>query len=104
MTDFQIELREKLIEQLNLFDIDKESIKEDTLLFGEGLGLDSIDALEIDYMVERDYKIKILASERSEATFANFGTFANFVEKNVGRDKEAIENGTAGAIQPEETK
>lgn len=97
MTDFEIELRDRLIKQLNLFDMDPDSITRETMFFGEGddsMGLDSIDALEIDYMVERDYKIKILTSERSEATFANFGTFADFVEKNQNRDKEAIENGT----------
>ena len=91
MTDFEIELRDRLIKQLNLFDIDVESINRDTMFFGDGdntLGLDSIDALEIDYMVEKEYGIKILQSERSESTFANFGTFADFVQKNVGRDKD----------------
>lgn len=88
MTDFEIEVRDKLINQLNLFDLDKDSITRDTLFFGEGFGLDSIDALEIDYMVEKEYGIKILASERSESTFANFGTFVDFVQKNLNRDKK----------------
>ncbi|MCG8573129.1 MAG: acyl carrier protein [Spirochaetes bacterium] len=91
MTDFEIELRDKLIEQLKLFDIEKETITRETLFFGdEGLGLDSIDALEIDFMVEKEYKIKILTSERNEATFANFGTFADFVKKNINRDIDQI--------------
>lgn len=88
MDDFENELRDKLIEQLNLYDIDKDIINRDTMLFGEGLGLDSIDALEIDYMAEKEYGIKILTSERSEATFASFGAFADFIRKNVNRDKE----------------
>ena len=91
MSDFEIQLRDKLINQLNLHDIDPNSINRDTLFFGDTdntLGLDSIDALEIDYMVEKEYGIKILQSERSEATFANFGTFADFVKKNIGRDKD----------------
>ncbi len=91
MSEFEIGLRDKLINQLNLHDIDPNSITRDTLFFGDTdntLGLDSIDALEIDYMVEKEYGIKILQSERSEATFANFGTFADFVNKNIGRDKE----------------
>lgn len=91
LNDFEIELRDKLIEQLNLYDIDKETITRDTYLFGEeGLGLDSIDALEIDYMAEKEYGIKILTSERSEATFANFGTFSDFIKNNVNRDLEEI--------------
>ena len=89
MTDFEIDLRDKLINQLNLHDTDPDSITRATLFFGDdGLGLDSIDALEIDYMVEKEYKIKILQSERSESTFANFGTFADFIKKNINRDKE----------------
>jgi acyl carrier protein len=97
MTDFEIDLRDKLINQLNLFDLDKETINRETLFFGEmqnSLGLDSIDALEIDYLVEKEYHIKILASERSEATFADFGAFADFVKNNLNRDREAIVNGT----------
>jgi acyl carrier protein len=88
MTDFEIELRDKLIKHLNLHDIDPATITRDTLFFKEGLGLDSIDALEIDYLVEKEYGIKILTSERNESTFANFGIFADFVQKNIGRDKK----------------
>lgn len=89
MSEFEIQLRDKLINQLNLFDIDPNTITRETLLFGEnGLGLDSINALEIDYMVEKEYSIKILASERNESTFANFGAFADFIQKNLERDKQ----------------
>lgn len=94
LTKFEIELRDKLIQQLNLHDIDPATITRDTLFFGEeGLGLDSIDALEIDYMVEKEYNIKILQSERNEATFANFGAFSDFIQKNINRDEEAIKSG-----------
>ena len=88
LNDFETELRDKLIKQLNLHDIDPNSVTRDTLFFGEGLGLDSIDALEIDYMVEKEYNIKILQSERNESTFANFGKFADFIKKNINRDKK----------------
>jgi len=93
MTDFEIEFRDKLINELKLFDIDKETITRETRFFGEGLGLDSIDALEIDYVVEKEYGIRILASERSEATFANFGSLVDFIQKNKNRDLEAIKQG-----------
>ena len=91
MNEFEIALRDKLIKQLNLFDLKPETISRETRFFGQSpdsLGLDSIDALEIDYMVEKEYAIKILQSERSEATFANFGAFADFIQKNLGRDKK----------------
>jgi acyl carrier protein len=99
MNDFENELRDKLIKQLNLFDIDVNTINREIRFFGEGLGLDSIDALEIDYMVEREYGIKILQSERSESTFANFGTFADFVKNNINRDIESIKANNPPAAQ-----
>jgi acyl carrier protein len=93
MNDFEIELRDKLIQQLNLFDIEPDSITRETLFFGDqGLGLDSIDALEIDYLVEKEYNIKILQSERNESTFANFGTLADFIQKNRDRDIDSIKS------------
>jgi len=100
LTDFEIELRDKLINQLNLFDYDKDQITRETLFFGEeGLGLDSIDALEIDYMVEKEYKIKILQSERNESTFANFGTFSDFIKNNINRDVDTIGSGAGNNQQ-----
>jgi acyl carrier protein len=93
MTDFENELKEKLINELKLFDIDKDTITRETRFFGEGLGLDSIDALEIDYLVEKEYGIRILTSERSESTFSNFGSLADFIQKNRNRDLEAIKQG-----------
>ena len=93
MTEFEIEFRDKLINELKLFDIDKDTITRETRFFGEGLGLDSIDALEIDYLVEKEYGIRILTSERSESTFSNFGALSDFVQKNRNRDIEAIKQG-----------
>ncbi len=87
MTDFEREIRDKLIERLNLEDIDPETITRDSALFGEeGLGLDSIDALEIEVMIEEDYNIKVMASERTKSTFGSLGELAAFIEKNKNRD------------------
>jgi acyl carrier protein len=88
MTDFEIELRDKLIKQLGLEDIDSESISADTFLFGEGQGLelDSVDAIEIEVLVKTDYGIEILASERNKTTFGTFGNLAAFVQNNLNRD------------------
>ncbi|MCK4797059.1 MAG: acyl carrier protein [Spirochaetes bacterium] len=90
MTDFEIELRDKLIKQLNLYDISPDSITRKTRFFVDDLALDSIDALEIDYMVEKEYGIKILQSERNESTFASFGILADFIQKNMNRDIQCI--------------
>lgn len=85
MTPFEVELRGKLIEQLNL-EIDAEEIGSDTYLFGQGLELDSIDAIEIEVMVKAEYGIDILQSERNQSTFGTLGTLAAFIEKNRNRD------------------
>lgn len=86
MTDFEIELRDKLIDHLNLEEIDLDSITSGTYLFGEGFELDSIDAIEIEVMVKREYGIDIKAAERNKATFSTLGTLADFIQKNRGRD------------------
>jgi len=52
-------LKQEVIQQLNLEDISKEDIDPDAPLFGEGLGLDSIDALELIVLLEKNYGIKI---------------------------------------------
>ena len=55
-------LKQQIIEALNLEDMKPEDIDENASLFGEGLGLDSIDALELIVMMEKNYGIKVSAS------------------------------------------
>jgi acyl carrier protein len=57
MNDLKLKLKEQLIEHLNLEDFKVEDIKDDTPLFGDGLGLDSIDALEIIVMLDKNFNI-----------------------------------------------
>ena len=59
MEGLKLELKEKIIEQLNLEDVSIEEIGDDDPLFGDGLGLDSIDALELIVMLDKDYGIKL---------------------------------------------
>jgi acyl carrier protein len=86
MTPFEIELRDKLIEQLGLEDVEPETFTSDIYLFGEGLELDSVDAIEIEVMVKKEYGIDILTSERTESTFGTFGNLCHFIQKNRNRD------------------
>jgi acyl carrier protein len=82
MTDFEIELRDKLIAHLKLEDIDPDTFTGDTPLFGEGgLELDSIDAIEIEVMVQKEYGVDILPSERSRSTFGSLGSLAGFIQR-----------------------
>jgi acyl carrier protein len=86
MTDFEIKFRNMLIDQLGLEEIDPEIITRDTYLFGEGLELDSVDAIEIEVMVKKEFGINILASERTSSTFGTFGTLCDFIQNNLNRD------------------
>ena len=59
MSDLRTELKQSIIEQLNLEELNIEDIDNDDALFGDGLGLDSIDALELIVLLEKDYGIKL---------------------------------------------
>ncbi|MEP7168632.1 MAG: phosphopantetheine-binding protein [Bacteroidota bacterium] len=76
-------LKSQLIEQLNLAEMKPQDIITDAPLFGEGgLGLDSIDALEIIVMMEKHYGIKILNSEKVREIFYSVKTLAEYVFQN----------------------
>lgn len=76
------ELKIKLIEQLNLEDIEPAEIEADQALFGDGLGLDSIDALELIVLMERDYGIKIDDPNKGREVFATLTTMAEYIKAN----------------------
>lgn len=76
------ELKSQIIEVLNLEDFKPEDIDNDAPLFGEGLGLDSIDALELIVMMEKNYGIKIKDPSAGKEIFKSISTMAEFVEKN----------------------
>ena len=82
MSDLKIKLKEKLIEHLNLEDVGQDDIKDDTPLFGDGLGLDSIDALEIIVMLDKEFNIKISNPEEGAKIFQNVNTIAEYIESN----------------------
>ena len=77
------ELKTLFIEGLHLEDVSAEEIGADDPLFGEGLGLDSIDALEIAVLLDRQYGVKITSEDdRNQAIFASLNSLAEFVEEN----------------------
>jgi acyl carrier protein len=75
------ELKRLIVETLNLHDVDPAGIKDDEPLFESGLGLDSIDALELVLSLEKRYGVKISSSEESRAALANVNTLASFIEE-----------------------
>ena len=75
-------LKQQIIEALNLEDMTPDDIETDTPLFGSGLGLDSIDALEIILLLEKQYGIRIENSGEGKAIFYSVGTIAEYIEKH----------------------
>jgi len=86
MEELILELKTKMIEALNLEEMTPDDIDTDAPLFdqedGEGLGLDSIDALELIVMIEKNYGIKLSNPAEGRKIFKNVATIAEFVSKN----------------------
>ena len=82
MSDLHKELKKNIIAQLNLEDLQPSDIENDEPLFGDGLGLDSIDALELIVLLEKDYGIKLSDPQQGKEIFASVNTMAEFIEKN----------------------
>ncbi len=77
-----LELKEEIIKALNLEEMKPEDIDTDAPLFGEGLGLDSIDALELIVLLEKKYGIKLANTAEGKAILKSVATIADFVSKN----------------------
>lgn len=82
MENLKKELKEKIIENLNLEDIEVADIADDDVLFGDGLGLDSIDALELIVMLDKDYGIKLTDPKQGKSIFQSINTMAQYITEN----------------------
>ena len=82
MENLITELRVKIIEILNLEDVTVEDIKDNDTLFGDGLGLDSIDALELIVLLDKEYGIKITDPKEGKTIFQSVEVMADYIEKN----------------------
>jgi acyl carrier protein len=79
MDELKHELKELIIATLKLEDVAADSIEDDAPLFGDGLGLDSIDALELTVALEKRYTISIPDEAAGKQAFASITTLASFV-------------------------
>ena len=79
MDKLMADLKVQIIEQLNLKDLKPEDIGDDQPLFVEGLGLDSIDALELIVLLQQNYKIKITNAEEGPKVFRSVRTMAEYI-------------------------
>lgn len=82
MEELILELKQKIIEALNLEEMTPEDIDADSPLFGEGLGLDSIDALELIVLMEKNYGIKLANPAEGKAIFKSIRSIAEYVSEH----------------------
>ena len=82
MEDLILKLKEEIIEVLNLEDVKPEDIDENAPLFGEGLGLDSIDALELIVLMEKNYGIKLKDPAQGKEIFKSIKVMADYIAAN----------------------
>ncbi len=75
-------LKQQIIDALNLEEVTPEDIDENAPLFGDGLGLDSIDALELIVILDKYYGIKLANPAAGKAIFQSVASIADYVSKN----------------------
>jgi acyl carrier protein len=83
--DLKREIKELLVSELNLAGRDPASIADDAPLFGQGgLGLDSLDALQIAMLVEEKFGVRVPEGDEARPIFQSVATLAQFVERARG--------------------
>ena len=83
LEEIRKELKELLVVNLALDDITPEEIEDDGILFGEGLGLDSLDAVEIVVLIQRNYGLEIIDEEQAREIFQSVSTLSQWVYDNL---------------------
>ena len=83
LEEIRSELKELLVADLALEDITPEEIEDDGILFGEGLGLDSLDAVEIVVLLQRNYGLEITDEAQAREIFQSMDTMAQWVYENL---------------------
>ncbi len=90
MEQLQTEIKQLIIDALNLEDMSVADIETDAALFGDGLGLDSIDALELGLALKKQYSVVIDADDtKTRDHFASVASLATYIAQNSSADKEA---------------
>jgi acyl carrier protein len=89
MNDLKRKIKELLIERLKFEDMTPDDINDDEPLFAGGLGLDSIDALEIVVMLESEFGIKVKNESAARENFQSVAALAGFVEQRLAEQQQA---------------
>ena len=81
--DIKAKLKQVLIEELNLEDVTPDEIEDDAPLFGEGLGLDSLDAVELVVVIQKHFGVEIKDMEEGRPALQSINTLAAFIEARL---------------------
>ena len=81
--DIKSKLKAALVEELKLEDVRPEDIRDDAPLFGEGLGLDSLDAIELVVLVQRNFGLTMQDQEEARKAFASVNALSAYIEARL---------------------
>lgn len=82
MEDLKTTLKQQIIDSLNLQGMNPSDIDDNAPLFGDGLGLDSIDSLELMVLLERNYGIKIEDAREGRKVLESVQSMANYIQEH----------------------
>jgi acyl carrier protein len=78
-------LKKIIIEELNLEDISPEDIEDDAPLFGEGLGLDSLDAVEVVVLLEKHFGVEVKSLDEGREAFGSINALTAYIEERMSK-------------------
>jgi acyl carrier protein len=81
--DIKEKLKKLIIEDLNLEDVSIEEINDDDALFGEGLGLDSLDAVELVVIIQKHFDVAIKDMDEGRVAFESINTLSAFIKERL---------------------
>jgi len=82
MEELKHALKKMIVEELKIPDIQADEIGDDEPLFGEGLGLDSLDAVELVVLIQKDFGVQIEDMEEGKKAFASINSLAQYITEN----------------------